>query len=135
MFTAACRATLLFPSPGARDPNGKHLFIVLTDPCGPANQVLMVGVATLRDKGCDMTCVLKPGDHEFIKVESYVAYSFCRIECADKLVTGVKNGVFVDKGLLDEKIFDRVLTGVRKSHSAKPFAVQFLDDYARRNKK
>ena len=128
MFTAVRRATLLFPSPSARDENGKHLFIVLTDPCGPANQVLLVGIATLRDKGCDMTCVLKPGDHEFIKIDSYVAYSFCRIEWADKLVTGVKNGDFVDKGLLDEEIFGRVLTGLRKSHSTKPFAVQFLED-------
>jgi hypothetical protein len=134
MFTAARRATLLFPSPSARDENGKHLFIVLTDPCGPANQVLMVSVATLRDKGCDTTCLLKPGDHEFIKVDSYIAYSFCRLEWADKLITAVNNGALVDKGLLDERIFDRVLTGLRKSPSTKPFAVQFLDDCTRRKK-
>jgi hypothetical protein len=34
--------------------------------------------------------VLKKGDHGFIKVDSYVAYSFCRIESAAKLVAGVK---------------------------------------------
>ena len=135
MFTVVRRATLLFPSPSARDKDGKHLFTVLTDPCGPANQVLMVGIATLRDKGCDMTCVLKRGDHEFIKVESYVAYSFCRVEWADKLAAGVQKGTFVDKGLLDEKIFDRVLAGLRKSRSTKPFAIQFIDECARHSKK
>lgn len=134
MFAVARRATLLFPSPSARDENGKHLFIILTDPCGPANQVLMVSVATLRDKGCDVTCVLRPGDHDFIKVDSYIAYSFCRLEGADKLVTAVRNGALADKGLLDEKIFNSVLAGLRKSRSVKPFVVQFLDDCARRNK-
>lgn len=135
MFTVVRRATLLFPSPSARDKDGKHLFIILTDPCGPANQVLMVGVATLRDKGCDTTCVLKPGAHEFIKVESYIAYSFCRVEFADKLTAGVQKGAFVGKELLDEEIFGRVLTGLRKSRSTKPFAIQFIDECARHSKK
>ena len=111
MFAAIKRATLLYPSPSARDPSGKHLFILLTDPSGPANLVLMVGVATVQGSIFDSTCILKAGDHTFIKHPSYVAYALCRVEPADKLIKGVENKFFVDKGLLDEPCSSGCLMG------------------------
>lgn len=128
MFAAVERATLLYPSPSTRDPNGKHLFILLTGPYGPAKQVLMVSVITLRREGrYDDSCILKPGDHEFIKHESCVAYSLCRLEPAEKLSNGVACRAFTDCGLLLEPVFDRVIAGMRKSPFKKPFAIEFLD--------
>lgn len=126
MFAPVKRATLLYPSPSANDPHRKHLFILLTDPFPPIDQVLMVSVCTIRDNRFDKTCILRPGEHDFIEHESYVAYAYSRIEPADKLSNGVKNGYFTDKGLLDQIIFDRVLHGLTKSQFTKPFAIEAL---------
>lgn len=126
MFQAVKRATLLYPSPSHNDPNKKHLFIILTDPCGPANQVLLASVSTVRGNNHDKSCILTSEDHEFCCDESFVAYAFCRTEPAAKLVKGVESNYFSDKGLIGEDAFKRIVDGLKKSKHTKPFALQFL---------
>jgi len=39
----------------------------------------------------------------------------------------VTNGLFVDKGLVNEHVFAKIIDGLRKSPFSKPFAVQFAN--------
>jgi hypothetical protein len=92
----------------------------------------MVSVTTIRPGvRHDPACILKPGEHDFIRDESCVAYAFCRVEPAEKLARGVESGAFQDRGLLAEPVFNRVLAGLKQSQSTKPFAIEFLEQYAK----
>lgn len=128
MFAAGKACTLLYPSGPSSDPRRNHLFIVLTDPCGPARQVLMVPVCTIATKNYDPTCVLDPGDHPFIKEASYVDYSLARIEAESALQNGVKAGVFIERENVSEALYTRIVKGVRASRFTKRFVKNFLDD-------
>lgn len=128
MFRPEPRATLLYPSGPRDDPRRPHLFVLMTKPSGPAQQVLMVPVSTLV-RHSDSTCVINAGAHEFIQHESVVEYRYARIEPAEKLVRGVDNGEFIPKKPLDQQLFDRVRAGFYKSPFVKPFAQEFLKDY------
>lgn len=128
MFRPEPRATLLYPSGPPRDPTQPHLFILMTVPSGPAQQVLMVPVST-RTRRSDTTCVINAGDHDFFQHESVVEYRYARIEPAERLVRGVSSGEFVEREAVSQQLFDRVRTGFFKSRFVKPFARNFLDDY------
>jgi hypothetical protein len=62
----------------------RHLWIVLTEPEGHPPQVAIVNLTTRR-AGSDDTCVLQPGDHEFVKAESVIHYADATIAPAEPL--------------------------------------------------
>lgn len=124
MFVAVKRATLLYIT-GNVTSTTKHLYVLLTDPFGPAQQVALACVCSAKPN-CDRTCILNVGDHPFIQHESYVAYNLCRLERADAVVRNINRGIFFDKGLLDEPVFNRILAGVNTSKAIKPFVIEFL---------
>jgi mRNA-degrading endonuclease toxin of MazEF toxin-antitoxin module len=63
---------LFLHKPG--DPYAKdHLWIVLTEPHGNPGEVVIVSLTTKRS-GSDLTVILHPGDHSFIKHETVVSY-------------------------------------------------------------
>ena len=92
----------------------------------------MVSISTIRSANHDKTCILAPGEHDFIQDPSYVVYNSCRVEPASKLINGVQQTIFADKGLLDEAVFTRILSGISVSPFTKPFAIEFLEDCAGR---
>jgi hypothetical protein len=61
-----------------------HLWIVLTEPQPPDHQCVIVSVTKFRD-GADLTVVLAPGDHPFIKQASIIRYSDALIVDARRL--------------------------------------------------
>jgi hypothetical protein len=126
MFVPVKRATLLFTT-GNVTSTTKHLFILLTDPTGPAKQVAMACLCTIRGEH-DKACLINVGDHPYVTDPSYIAYRLCRVERSDALTKGVQNGHFVDKGMMDQPVFDRVLAGVAESSFTRPFITQFLDE-------
>lgn len=128
MFRPEPGATLLYPSGPSHDQARNHLFILMTAPSGPADQILMVSVST-RQKRSDTTCVLAAGAHAFIRHESVVEYKFARIEPARRLVSGVASGEFIVKDPVTHEIFERVRAGLYRSPFAKPYAREFLKDY------
>lgn len=129
MFFVVRRATLLIPSGPPDDPNRKHLFACLTDPLGPGRDTLLVSISTLRrGEPHDPTCRLFPGDHPFVRWESYVNYRFARIEPAPKIERGVQQGLFIPQQALDGAIFARICHGLTESRFVTP---QVLAFYAR----
>jgi hypothetical protein len=127
MFLVKKLVTLLYPTASISDSTRHHLFVLLTDPFGPAEQVLMACVCTMVD-GADDSCTLTEGDHDFIKHDSYVAYGFCRIEPAKALINGVAKGVFVEKDPISEAVYKRIMSGIKKSPFTKPFVLDFLKE-------
>jgi hypothetical protein len=119
LFLPLKRATLLIPSGPQGDPDRKHLFILLTDPHNNevgTKSVLMVSLSSVKNRiPHDPTCILTPGDHSFVKVNSYVVYQMARLEDADKVLRGVKNGQLIPHDPLESAVFARVCKGLEES--------------------
>ncbi len=132
LFVPYRRATLLIPSGPARDPDRKHLFIVLTDPAQVLEYTekhsLLVGVTSFQTGlPHDPTCLLGAGDHEFIRHRSYVHYARALIQPSQGILNGVKKGVLVPKAMLVEEIFARVCRGLVESRSTPRKIVSFYE--------
>ena len=136
LFVPYRRATLLVPSGAMRDPDQKHLFILLTDPAKifdyEGKHSLLVGVTTIH-AGIphDPACELYAGDHPFIKHKSFVFYAEARIEISQKLIDGVKRSIFSPQGMLAEDIFARVCHGLTLSRSTTPKVLAFYQAAAK----
>ncbi|MDD5321574.1 MAG: hypothetical protein PHD43_13355 [Methylococcales bacterium] len=92
-------------------------------------QVLLVGIASVPNAGFpyDPTCILKPGEHCFIKHESYVYYTKARIEAANALLRGVKSGQLIPQEIMDHALVERIVDGLQQSPHTAP---KFLHFYA-----
>lgn len=119
LFLPLKRATLLIPSGPQGDQDRKHLFILLTDPHADEagkSCILMVSLSTVRPgMPHDPTCILYAGDHSFVKHDSYVVYQKARLEEADKVLRGVKNGQLVPQAPMDGAVFARICKGLEDS--------------------
>jgi hypothetical protein len=132
LFVPFKRATLLIPSGAANDPDRKHLFVLLTDPIEAPGfdekQVLLVNITSVPN-GCsyDSTCILKPGEHRFIKHESYVYYAKARIEAANALLRGVKSGRLTPHDIMDQAVVKRICDGLPQSPHTTPKILRFYE--------
>ena len=116
MFLPNRKASILVPSGPAHDPDRKHLFIVLSDPVTDEKVVLLVSISSVKpDRWNDDSCLLYPGDHPFIKKNSFVDYSSARIEPGDKLLRGVKAGKLIPQDPVSDDVFERICAGVMAS--------------------
>lgn len=124
VFLPLRRATLLIPSGPAADPDRKHLFILLTDPCSDEagrNCVLMVSLSSIKSGlHHDPACILYAGDHPFIKKTSFVVYGKARLEIVDKVLNGVKRGLLVPQEPMDGAVFARICKGLEESRHMSP---------------
>jgi hypothetical protein len=136
LFVPYRRAALLVPSGPAHDPDQKHLFILLNDPAQVPGyedkHSLLVGVTTIHAAiPHDPACELFPGDHPFIRHKSCVFYAQARIELSQKLIDGVKRGIFSPQGMLAEDIFARVCHGLTLSRATTPKVLAFYQAVAK----
>ena len=130
MFTGRQRDALLFTAGSENNPFQHHLFILLTDPVGPPQQVLIVSVTSfVRGRALDPACILHAGDHEFITHDSYVLYSRCRIERISTLNDGIRSRQFVPKFPVRQEIFDQIVEGLSASRQTPRHAGTFYQDY------
>ena len=136
LFVPCRRAALLVPSGPAHDPDQKHLFILLNDPAQVLayedKHSLLVGITTIHaDIPHDSACELHPGDHPFIRHRSCVFYAQARIEISQKLIDGVKRGIFMPQGMLAGDIFARVCHGLTLSRFTIPKVLAFYETATR----
>ena len=86
---------------------------------------MLVSVATAHPL-CDRTCLLYPGDHPFIRKESYVAYRYMKVVNAQNLIDGVCSRSYVRMSRMDEGVMARILRGVCSSrHTSRKFKEMF----------
>ena len=123
VFLPFKKATLLVPSGPANDPNRKHLFILLTGPTlqDAEQRVLMVSFSSHKPGlYVDPACLVDAGEHPFIRKPSFVAYSKARIESAEALLRGVKNGKLIQHAQATAALFERICHGLTVSqHTAR----------------
>ncbi len=63
----------------------------------------------------DESCLLNPGDHPFIRHESFVDYRFTRIESAEHIDARVADGSFDLKEPCSPELIKRIIDGAIKS--------------------
>lgn len=115
------KATLLITSGPSHDLSRKHLFVVLNDPPGAPHQVVLVGICSIGTAPYDNTLTLDVGDHEFIRHPSYVDYRNTRLEFVSVIERRLAEGQFVSKLPVSDELFDRIVSGLRKSKFVKPW--------------
>jgi len=131
VFLPYRRATLLIPSGPDDDPDRKHLFIIITDPVDNPGEVLLVSMSTIRDDfPYDDSCILSPGDHPFVKHESYIDYGKARILTAVSLMRGEADGSLIHKGAIDEEVIVKICDGLMTSRRTSPKVQKFYQNHS-----
>lgn len=116
-WAASTGSTLLIPS----GPVGEHLFVIVFGPevladYGSAGQFVSVSVTTLRpDIHHDPACILRAGDHPFIRHDSYITYRDARIDTGEHLAKQVENGVCQPHQPCEPQVLARIIAGVCQS--------------------
>lgn len=131
MYAPLKKGTLLIHSGSLADPDKKHLFVILTDPVGPDELVLLASFSTFRTEYfCDDTCLVEGNkkEHEFITDPSFIRYQLLRIETAAKLVAGVSSKVMTPSYPAKDHLFERICAGV----FASPFAARKFQVFLQR---
>jgi hypothetical protein len=127
------RDTILIPSGTNSAPDKKHLFIVMTPPTGPLNEVLLFSVSTYtKSNKQDSACLLDVGDHPFITRPSYIYYRTARIERLSHLSDALDTGYFTRKEPISEDVFHRIVDGMYRSKAIRPLPIDFYE-YAQRH--
>lgn len=127
------KVTILKPTDYGKSENGYfHLYFVLTDPffngeTGQDNCVLSVSCSSIKEgRQYDKSCVIKKGEHEFIKKDSFIFYHHLRVDSAAEIQNGINNGKFIVKEVLNDELYFRILNGVLKSPNIERCYVRFL---------
>lgn len=113
--------TLLIPS----GPTGHHLFVLLNDPRDFRGQrpqsCVSVSLCTIRTELYDGTCIVRPGEHQFVREDSYVSYRQARVDPADVIHERVNSSTFIPHQPASPELLLRLLAGLRTSPHTKPF--------------
>lgn len=104
---------------------GDHLRIVVSDPERDPSQLLIVSVTTFRHgKPHDPSCFLSPGDHSFIKHQSYISFRYAATRDNADLDKLLADGRII----LEEQISDEVLDRIHQGASVSEFiALRYVD--------
>jgi len=71
-----------------------HLWIVVSDPALDLEQVLIVNLTTSKPgSDVDPACVVLPGEHPFVRMESYVIYERANVTSTAHLSKAVGIGM------------------------------------------
>lgn len=104
---------ILLPKPSG---DVRHLWVVLTEPEGEPPQVVIVNLTKNKPRA-DATCILMPGDHEFVKVETVVHYGDARLAPADPLNQIAKLHDYDFHADCSEELLERIQRGLLASPS------------------
>jgi hypothetical protein len=104
------KGTVLIPTGGT-----KHLFAIVTDKC-PAHEHLLVNLTSVR-KGVshDPACEVGPGEHAFVKQESYVEYRRAETMAAARISARVDDGTFTTHDDLSNALLQAFRDGIEDS--------------------
>jgi hypothetical protein len=121
--------TLLIPSGTIFNPDGRHLFVVLTNPCEGGLHVLASISSVKPNRSYDSTCVLQAGEHPFLDRQSFVFYAKIQQVPHAGIIRCVKSGLYIPKENCDATVLKRIGEGVTES----PMAPRWAKEYFRRN--
>jgi hypothetical protein len=109
----ACGDAILMPTPGV---SSLHLWIIITDPLKDSGSAVILSVTTRRAHS-DLTLILKPGDHPWIKHDSVIMYSDAAIidtASLEKLIRDYPDD-YVVQNKCSDALIAKIKTGLLKS--------------------
>lgn len=124
------KGTVLAPS-GPVD----HLHIICSDPIYSAEHgcdvVLVVNISSVPTAGpYDNSCVLRPGDHPFVRHQSYLVYSRAVLWRCPAITDKVGSGEYRTHEDLSESVMLRVIEGFNSSLHTAFKIVRFVQRHA-----
>jgi hypothetical protein len=112
--------------------NGKgHLQIILTNPSGNPEEVLMVNLSSktistsTSYEDNDLACIVNPGEHPFVKHETYVRYGkavIAKVRDIQSLIELKKYQFHYD---CNDALLDKILSGLWESNHANSKIIEF----------
>ncbi|MES0492072.1 MAG: hypothetical protein ABUK01_18940 [Leptospirales bacterium] len=93
----------------------KHLRFIITEP-DPEQNILAVNLTTLRNTGReDMSCIILPGEHSFIRKESYIAYKYAEELSIIKILQQSMESSIIFMEDINQDLLIRVQNGAKIS--------------------
>lgn len=123
------KQTLLIPSGTFSDPNKKHLFVILTDQCNNAKHLLVPTCSIKEGKYYDATCIIKAGDHPFIRHTSYIDYRLITERFSQQLSQSIQSGNLFLKEPCAESIFQKICFGINLSQHTPKWAKKQFNEW------
>jgi len=99
-------------------PTTLHLFILILEPNPKSGQTIIIPIDS-RNLDNVSTVELKPGDHPFIKVQSFVTYSLARIVTTSELETLIRKGKAKEKDPISSEILGKIKEKITHSKGVK----------------
>lgn len=114
--------TLLIPSgPGDK----RHLFVVITDP-DEHEEVVLASLSSVHARS-DTACIVRPGDHPFVRHESCIEYRYCRTERISHLTPLLESGYFTRCDDASDELVERIVDGAWTSEHTRRRILDLLD--------
>ena len=125
-YTPTKGSTLLIPSGTSSNPDGKHLFFILTNPCA-GNQHLLVSATSVKPaRAHDPTCLLAAGAHPFIEHQSYIFYAGVKQLPHSGIIKCVSGTIYTPKEPCDPQLLERIRAGVTVSAMTPRWAKEYF---------
>lgn len=87
----------------------------------------MVSCSTQHKKS-DLSCILTPSDHRFLKTNSVMMYRYCRRETTQRMQELVKGKVFIPHEPVARPIIDKIVSGAKVSDFSPPWLLRMLSE-------
>jgi hypothetical protein len=104
-----------------------HLRVLISDPVKNANQIVIVGLTTLRDYK-DNSCILERGAHPWITHDTCVEYRRAIAVSLEQLFHGKDSGAFKIQEPMGEETLQRIIAGAALSEFFPPLCLKILQE-------
>jgi hypothetical protein len=103
-----------------------HLWVVVACSSSSPNEVLIVYLTTKRQDS-DITVILQPGDHDFIRRETVVSYADARIMKKENLINRINSRDFELREPFSADKIQLIQNGILKSPFAAKDKIEFYN--------
>ena len=90
---------------------GGHLWVIITEPFGSPEKVIIVNL-TSKKPHSDTTVVLLSNDHRFIKHETVINYADARIVCSDSIKLRVRERDIEPRDSFRDEVIQKIQEGL-----------------------
>ena len=85
-----------------------HLWVVVSDPALDRKHVV---IANMTSDGLDQSCVLEPGDHDFIRHRTFIRYDMARVTSDADLEQLAASGGIMPHDPVSPDVLQRIREG------------------------